>query len=337
MNNLISIAVYSYRGPQRLECLLHSARCFGGMDCDIVVCEDYDAKGDCHAEYVRVCGEYGARLVTRTEHGHMNGANMVAVQATTSPWVLVCSDDVMVPRGLLAMLQQFLASNRMRERVWMNGVLCDPFVHQIAGIYLHHWDRSDVMFMVASGALPEVGELDERSWWSNRGEWFWRHLDGRLPDGPWTEPTPSDRVGIVSNVHGSAFVCSHQWWDAVGGCGGINCWQNDSVFSFRVGFWSAGAFFIRLPGLPSIPHYGGASFPLPPDPDGRWTQTIRALVEEHGGGYDATIRATLGTDTPQSALIEFERALKIRAMSLQKKYEREIEALDISYLELCQQ
>lgn len=340
MKDLLSVACYSFRGPDRLACLLQSVRV---VDQNIAIVVAEDRSDDAMAsQYKRTCDEFNARHVRLEEHGHMSVANHRAVMECSTPWVLVCSDDVMIPRDLIAALDRFLESNLMRERVWTNGILQNSFVHQIAGIFLHHWDRADIIDMSRRGVIPELADFQEKDFFAGGGDWFWKHLDGRLPYGDWSEPSPPDKLAVVSNVHGSAFVANRCWWEKVGGCAGVDCWQNDSVASFRIGQWTD-AMIVRLPFLPSIPHMGGAA-PTPSDPTNRWKHSTANLAREHGFHHRSTPgwimsdeRGSLlmtdgksnGREVTQFELIEY--SLKLRSDSLQRRYSGVIDELDYSY------
>lgn len=334
MSDSIDIAVYSYRGPERLDCLLKSIRYLGHKN-KIVVAEDRsdDAMA---AKYDRVCDQYEARHVRLEQHGHMCGANQRAVMECSSDFILVCSDDVMIPRGLIDGLEAFLYHN-CGAGAFSDEVL--GFTGRIAGVFLHHWDRADIIEMSERGDIPELPDFQEKDFFSGQGEWFWKHLDGRLPYGGWSEPSPADKLGIVSNVHGSAFVTSKWWWDQVDGCSGIDCWQNDSVYSFRIGQWTD-AFIVRLPWLPSLPHFGGAA-DTPADSTGKWEKSMATLGNDHGFWLREPwrIQAHSGATSPGRAISNFEiieYGLKLRADSLQKKFARIIDAIDYSYRDVVE-
>ena len=331
MNTFLSVAIYSYRGARRADHALWCLRHLGGDDLDAVVAEDLDASsGDTTKEYAAVCERYGARHVPLKEHGHMSAANHAAVEATTTPWVLVLSDDVLVPRGLIPCVQKFLKDNWHPRDRW------GCFLERAAGFYLHHWDRPDIQQMVDDGTLPELAGWNvEQGFYATNPDdpnWWWKLIDYRLPYGGWSEQTPPERAGICSNVHGSGFLVQRKYWDLVGGVAGVDSWQNDSVLSYRVGQFTDG-FFMRLPWLPSLAHHGAAA-PTPPDPTGRWRRTIWNLSRQHGGEYDREIRDTCNTDKPQNCLPIIERGLKLRAYALQLRFEEQIADLDYSYREL---
>lgn len=337
----ISFAIYGYRGPERLRCLLNSIR-YLCHNHEIVVAED--RSDDATAEqYDRVCGQFGARHIRTPVHVHMSGANQAAVMACTTPWVLVCSDDVMMPRGLVPSLEQFISDNFLHDheagvqitnyesgRQYGRSPRTHEFLHRIAGVFLHHWDRRDIIEMSRRGDIPELPDFQERDFFAGGGEWFWKHLDGKLPYGGWSEPAPPDKVACCPAVHGSAFVANRSWWEKVGGTANIDCWQNDSVFSARVANFSD-AHIVRLPWLPSLAHFGGAA-EFPPDPSDRWKSTVDKLCMEHGFALVCGLPNLLygdGAVVPPIAILEL--GWRARALARQRRYADAIDNIDYSY------
>ena len=314
MSHNIGVAVYSYRGAWRTACLLATIRA-AEPGISITVCEDRDPSGEVDSHYEQVCATYGAALVRTEQHGHMGGCNNHAVErAEPHHWYLVCSDDVLIPVDLIGRLERFLKDNAN----W-------PFVHRIAALYLHHWDRADIVLF-----LPERPQDHKWFYDGNYPPAWWTQIGGKLPAPHWTEPSPPDQVACCSNVHGSAYLVNHHYWKLVGGTAGCDCWQNDSVLSARINNFTDGL-IVRLPGLPSIAHRGGAA-PTPPDPAGRWSQSFQALANEHGAwaGKEPPWRTSrqLGEC---NAISEMEWGWKLRAWANRKRYEREIAALDYCY------
>lgn len=342
---IISMAVYSYIGPDRCDALLASAR-LEATDLGIFVAQDWDGSTFIRDKYHAVCQKHGADHVPLDVHSHMAGANMAAVQATDTPWVLVCSDDVLLPRGFIKKLTKFLHKN-FDETQDIDGVHRYPrgrvaesfeFCQHVAGMYLHCWDRNEIEAMGRRGNDPYVPELSgfsDKMFYGlppEHPDWWWRRIGYQLPEPRWSERTPSDRVACCSNVHGSAYVVNRRYWDMVGGTAGCDTWQNDSLLSLRLGLLTDGV-IIRLPGLPSLAHRGGAA-PSPPDPDKRWVASVHNLINEFGGSFDPDIAAELASDKPQAAFVRYETALKLRAAAYQTRYAAEIAALDMNYMEL---
>lgn len=322
MDTSLSVAVYGYCGSSRLDYLLWTVRNLGGSGLEVVVTQDRDGNPAEAARYERVCAKYDAKHNALSEHMHMAGCCNEAVNATTGEWVLVCSEDVLVPRGLIPMLQHFLHDNQN-----------SAFLDCISGMFLFHYDRDDIDNMANNYELDGL-DLDFRcktGFYATAPEsdaWWWKTVGFQLPPSQWGEQTPFGMVSCCSNVHGAMFVVRRKYWDAVNGCANAPVRENDSVISFRLGHWTDGT-LIRLPFLPAVAHYGGAS-PNPPDHE-RWANTIPALIRQHGGEFDGEMSRLLITENPQDALVLIERGLKIRAYSMQSRFRHEIAALDYSY------
>lgn len=328
-DSLLSVAIYSYCGCSpinRLAPLLWSVRNLGGEELDIVVAQDFDGSVVEADRYHAVCQEYGAEHVRMTVHGHMSQSNFEAVEATDTPWVLVCSDDVLLPKGFLTRLIHCL------------GTMCkqkNSFIERIAGMYVHCWDRNEIEAMGRRGNDPYVPELSgfsDKMFYGlppEHPDWWWRRIGYQLPEPRWSEPTPNDCVGIVPSVHGSAYVVNRRYWDMIGGCAGIFCWQNDSVTAARINNWTDG-FIVRLPGLPSLAHRG-AGAPSPSDPSGKWLNSSAALCNEHGAAYRELPDYRLASGDSVPPIEKLEAGWRLRAYSLHKRFEREIASLDMSY------
>lgn len=342
MKEPLSVAVYSYKGPERVNSLLTSIRETCDYLIDVAVAQDYDGNPQMRERYSAVCRRHGAAHVPMAEHGHMGGSNAAAVNATLTPWVLVCSDDVLIPSGFLDSLTCFLESNFDWAQDISGGhryprgrrAESYEFAQHVAGIYLHTWDRNEIEAMGRKESSPFVPELvgfkAETMFWApeakaDLGEWWWNRIGCRLPEPGWSERTPAGTIACCSNVHGSAYVINRRYWDLVGGTADVQCWQNDSTISLKVGLLTDGV-FIRVPGLPSLAHFGGAA-PTPHDATGWHVQSVHNLVRHLGGDFDKEIAAELATDKPQAAFIRYETALKLRAASFQAIFSNQLSAL----------
>jgi hypothetical protein len=258
----------------------------------------------------------------------------------------------MMPRGLILALERFFENNSGWEPYDIDGSPVSSkdmmmaaaeemrhprrseFMSRIAGVFLFHHDRSDIIAMSARGEIPELPDFQEKDFFADRGEWFWKHMDGRLPYGGWSEPTPPDKLAINCAVHGSAFVVNRAWFENVGGCSDIDCWQQDSVISARINNFSP-AFIVRIPWLPSIPHFGGAAS-IAPDPTHRWTASVEKLACEHGYAYGGMPSLFYENGEPVAKIAILELGWRARAMALNKRYESFINGLDYVYRSECE-
>lgn len=320
MDDLLSVAIYGYCGAERARNVLWTVRQLGGDALPVFVAQDFDGNATTAAAYDSVCREFDAEHVRLTKHVHMSGCCHAAVEATNTPWILLCSEDILLPKRFVPMLLKFLEDNTGKA-----------FCSRIAGAYLTHYDSPDIDALIDAKriALPSTFRT-RRDFYSvvpGNEQWWWSRIDFELPQQPWSEATPDGLVSCCSNVHGAAFLVNRRYWDQIGGTH-TPVRENDSVFSFRIGHWTDGV-IVRIPSLPTLAHQGAAS-PNPPDHE-QWAHTVGRLAIEHGGMYDDKIKTTLATACPQDCLADIERGLKLRAYSLQVRYDREIRNLNYSY------